>query len=182
VEARFSLDALVREVVEIGRVDSLHEVSLHVQNIAVEKSYEVSVADLENGVASVAVCVDMSTPSSHDGWDIVLADESSSCLEASSPTERVKDIVYAEDYVSEDAVLCADLVSAERVNVNWLLWAHNTIIDFNALTEEELVEFFDIITCAEDALVVPEVLEVITANPLLNVLMSISKVSLEASS
>lgn len=94
----------------------------------------------------------------------------------------MKDIVYAEDYVSEDAVLCADLVSAERVNVNWLLWAHNTIIDFNALTEEELVEFFDIITCAEDALVVPEVLEVITANPLLNVLMSISKVSLEASS
>ena len=36
VAARFSLDALVREIVEVGRVDSLHEVSLDVQNVAVE--------------------------------------------------------------------------------------------------------------------------------------------------
>ena len=36
VEARFPLDALVREVVEVGGVDSLHEVSLHVENVAVE--------------------------------------------------------------------------------------------------------------------------------------------------
>ena len=132
-------------------------------------------------MASVAVRVNMSASSSHDGWDIVLADESGSCLEASSSTESVQDVVDAEDHISEDAVLCADLMSSESVNVNWLLWAHNTVIDFDALTEEELMEFFNIIASTEDALVVPEVLEVIAANPLLNVLMSISQVSLEAS-
>jgi hypothetical protein len=157
-------------------------VSLHVQNVTVEKSYEVGVADLEDAVASVAVRVNMSTSSSHDGWDIVLADESSSCFEASSSTESVQDVVDAEDHISEDAMLCADLMRSESVNVNWLLWAHNTVVDFNALTEEELMEFFNIITSTEDALVVPEVLEVIAANPLLNVLMSISQVGLEASS
>ena len=132
-------------------------------------------------MAGVAVRVNMSASSSHDGWDIVLADESGSCLEASSSTESVQDVVDAEDHISEDAVLCADLVSSESVNVNWLLWAHNTVIDFDALTEEELMEFFNIIASTEDALVVPEVLKVVAANPLLNVLMSISQVSLEAS-
>ena len=132
-------------------------------------------------MASVAVRVNMSTSGSHDGWDIVLADESGSCFEASSSTESVQDVVDAEDHISEDAVLCADLMRSERVNVNWLLWAHNTVVDFNTLTKEELVEFFNIIASTEDALVVPEVLEVIAANPLLNVLMSISQMSLEAS-
>ena len=36
VEARCSLDALVREVVEISRVDCLHQVALDVQHIAIE--------------------------------------------------------------------------------------------------------------------------------------------------
>ena len=132
-------------------------------------------------MASVAVRVNMSTSGSHDGRDIVLADESGSCFEASSSTESVQDVVDAEDHISEDAVLCADLVRSESVNVNWLLWAHNTVVDFNTLTKEELMEFFNIIASTEDALVVPEVLEVIAANPLLNVLMSISQMSLEAS-
>ena len=133
-------------------------------------------------MASVAVRVNMSTSGSHDGWDVVLADESGSCFEASTSTESVQDVVDAEDHLAEGAMLCADIVRSERVNVNWLLWAHNTVVDFNTLTEEELMEFFNIITSTEDALVVPEVLEVIAANPLLNVLMSISQVSLEASS
>ena len=124
--------------------------------------------------------VHVSASSSHNAWDIVLTDESSACLEASASTECMDDIVDAEDHVAEHAMLRADLVVCQGVDVNWLLWAHDAIVDFDALAEEELVKFLDILANTEDALVVPEVLEVVAADPFPQVLVRVLQMSLEA--
>ena len=131
-------------------------------------------------MAHVAMRVDVGAPGPHDAWDIVLTDESSSCLEASAATERMDDVVDAENHVTKHAVLWPDLVVCQSVDVNWLLWAHDAVVDFDALAEEELVKFLYILANTEDALVVPEVLEVITANPFPHVLVRVLQMSLEA--
>lgn len=47
------------------------------------------------------------------------------------------------------------------------------------LAKEKFVKLFHIITCSKHALVIPEVVKVITANPIMHVLMIIIKVDLE---
>ena len=49
----------------------------------------------------------------------------------------------------------------------------------NTLAKEKLVKLFHIITCSKHTLVVPEVVKVIAANPVMHVLMIIIKVDLE---
>ena len=47
------------------------------------------------------------------------------------------------------------------------------------LAQEKFMEFLNIITGSEHALVIPEVVKIITANPIMHVLMFIIKVDLE---
>ena len=61
-------------------------------------------------MASVAMRVDISASSSHDCWNIVFADEGGPCLEASTTTESMHDIVDAEDHVAEDAVFWTNVM------------------------------------------------------------------------
>lgn len=103
-----------------------------------------------------------------------------SCFEATSTTESVHDIVYTEDHISEDAVLWTNVEIRQIVNFDWWLWAENAIVDINALPKEQLVKFINIITGAKHAFVVPEVIKVIAADPLSQILVFIIKMNLEA--
>ena len=39
-------NAFMRKIVEVCRVNSLNQMSLHIEYVAIEKSYEISIADL----------------------------------------------------------------------------------------------------------------------------------------
>ena len=128
-----SHDALVREIVEIGRVNSFYQVSLNVHDITIDESYEISVADLEHIVSGIIVHVDIDASSLHDYRDVIFTNERHACFEASSTTEGMHYIVDAENDIAEDAVLWTDLMIAQSVNVHGLLWANNAVIDVDAL-------------------------------------------------
>lgn len=74
-------------------------------------------------------------------------------------------IVNTENYVTKDAVFWTNVMVCQSMDVYWLLWADNAIVDLYALSEEELVQFINIIADTEHAFVLPEVVEIITANP-----------------
>ena len=69
---------------------------------------------------------------------------------------------------------------SQLVNVDWWLWAENTIMNINALSKEQLVKFINFIASTKHAFVVPEVIKVITTDPLSQILMFIIKMNLEA--
>ena len=175
-----SHDAFMREIVEIRGVDGLHQVALNTEHLAVEKSYEVGVADLEDVVTRVIVDMDIGTSSPHDCWNIVLTDKSVSSFEAPTSTEGVHNIVNTENHVAKDAMLWPDIMFSQSVDVHCLLWADNAVVDLYALSKEELVKFINFIADTEHALVIPEMIEVITANPFPYVLVLIPQVCLEA--
>ena len=87
-------------------------------------------------MASLIVHVDINTTSSHDCWDIVFTDESVPSFEAASSTESMHDIVYAENYIAENAVLWTNVEVSQLVNVDRFLWAKNTFMDVYTLSKE----------------------------------------------
>lgn len=68
------------------------------------------------------------------------------------------------------------------MDVNCLLWANNTIVEINTLSKEELMQLINIITDAKHAFVIPEVFKIITADPLLQILVFIMQMCLETCS
>ena len=89
-------------------------------------------------------------------------------------------IINAENHISEDAVLRTNFEVSQIMNVDWWLWAENTIMNINTLSKEQLVKFINIIASTKHAFVVPEVIKVITTDPLSQILVFIIKMNLEA--
>ena len=131
-------------------------------------------------MASLVVLMDVNASCSHDTWNIVFTNESVSCFEATSTTESVHNIIHTKDHITKDAVLWTNVEVTQSVNVDWLLWAENTIVDINALPKEQFVKVINIIADTKHTFVVPEVIKVITAYPLSHILVFIIKMNLEA--
>ena len=124
--------------------------------------------------------VDIRASSSHNAWNIVFTNESVSCFEATSSTEGMHDVIYAQDNITKDAMLWTNVDVSQGMNADWWLWAKNTIMYINALPKEQLVKFVNIITDSKHALMIPKVIKVITAHPLSHILVFIIKMDLEA--
>jgi len=103
-----------------------------------------------------------------------------SSFKASATTESTHNIAHTENHVAKDAVIWADVMVRKCVDVHCLLWAYDTLVNLHALSEEELVKFINVITGTEHAFVTPEMLKVITADPLPDVLVLVPQVCLEA--
>lgn len=101
------------------------------------------------------------------------------CLEAAASAESVHNIVYSENHVAKDPMLLPNLVGCQRVDVHRLLWADYGIVSCHALPEEEFVKFVDFVADSEDAFVIPEVVQIVAADPFLNVLVVVLQMSLE---
>ena len=97
--------------------------------------------------------------------DIVVTEESLSNLKASSTTESSENITFANDCISDHSVIISEHLMCDRVQWKYLAWADACSHDVYAVAEEEFVYFFYLFTYAEDALVSPVVLKIITADP-----------------
>ena len=89
-------------------------------------------------------------------------------------------IIHTKDHITKNAVLWTNIEVSQSVNVDWLLWAENTIVDIYALPKEQFVKVINIIADTKHTFVVPEVIKVITAYPLSHILVFIIKMNLEA--
>ena len=88
-----SHDTLVRQVIKVCRVNCFNQMALNIENISINQSYEICIANLENIVTSLIVLMDINTSSSHNSWNVIFADKSVACLKASSSSECMHNIV-----------------------------------------------------------------------------------------
>ena len=88
-----SHDTLVRQVIKVCRVNCFDKMALNIENISINQSYEICIANLENIMASLIVLMDINASSSHNSWNVIFADESVACLKASSSPECMHNIV-----------------------------------------------------------------------------------------
>ena len=153
--------------------------ALNIENISINQSYEICVANLENIVASLVVLMDINTSSSHNSWDVIFTNESVACLKASSSSECMHYIVNTQDHITKDAVFWAHVDVSEFMDVDSFLWAQDWVVHINTLSKEKLMEFFHVVASSKHALVVPEVVEIIAADPLHHILVIIIKMDLE---
>lgn len=111
----------------------------NVENISVEESNEVCVANLMTIVTSVIMRVDIDTSGFHNCWNIIFAYVSVGCLETSATTEGVHNVVYSKNYVTENSMLRTKFMIRQAMNVHWHLGADYTIIYIDTLTEENFM-------------------------------------------
>ena len=123
--------------------------------------------------------MNINTSGSHYGWDIIFTDKSVSCLEASASTERMHNVIDAQNYIAKDTVLRPHIYFREGMNVDCFLWAQHGVVHMHTLAQEKFVEFLNIITSSKHALMIPEMVEIITANPVKHALMIVIEVNLE---
>ena len=67
--------------------------ALNIEDISINQSYEICIANLENIMASLIVLMDINASSSHNSWNVIFADKSVACLKASSSPECMHNIV-----------------------------------------------------------------------------------------
>ena len=123
--------------------------------------------------------MDIDTSGSHYGWDVILTDESVSCFEASTSTERMHYVIHTQNYIAENTVLWPHVYCREGMNVDWFLGTKHGIMNVHALAQEEFVEFLNIITSSEHALMIPQMVEIVSAYPVKHALMIVIEVNLE---
>ena len=154
--------------------------ALHIENISVDESYEICIANFEYVVPCLVVLMDVDTACSHDGWDIVLTNEGVPSLEAPASAECVHYVIHTQDDVSKNAIFRANVHVRQFVDVDWLLRAQDRVVHVHALTQEQFVQLLNVVACSEHALVVPEVIQVVPAHPVHHVLVLIVEVNFEA--
>ena len=111
VVIRLRLDALMGQIVEVGRELGLeHVLALHVHGLTVEQIEEILPADVEDVVSTklANVLVHLHAARAEQLRNVVVAEEGRSHLEAPSPAEGPLDVTVPEDGVSEHAVLIAE--------------------------------------------------------------------------
>ena len=113
--------------------------SLHVQYVAIDKSYEVSIANPEVVMSRIIVQVDIGASSLHNQWDVILADEGHASFEASSTTEGMHDVAYSKYHITENSMLRTNFMIRQAMNVHWHLGTDYTIIYIDTLTEEDFM-------------------------------------------
>ena len=131
-------------------------------------------------MACLVVLVHIDAASAHNSWDVVFTNESVPCFKAPATTERVHYVINAQDHVAEDSILGADVHVRQFVDVDCFLGAQDRVVHVYALTQEQFVQLFDVVACPKHALVVPEVVEIVPADPVHHVLVLIVKVNFEA--
>ena len=123
--------------------------------------------------------MNINTSGSHYGWDVILTDESMSCFETSASTERMHYVIHTQNYIAEDTVLRPHVHRREGMNVDWFLGTQHGVMHVHTLAQEEFVEFLNIITSSEHALMIPQMVEIVSAYPVKHALMVVTEVDLE---
>ena len=176
-----SLDALVRQVVEVAAEVCLEHRVACLDHVAVEQVHEVLTADIVDSVANVLVMLmDLHATSGEQVWDVILTEESLCDLEASSTTEGSEDVTDTNDSMSDHTMVITKHSRSDGIDWHDLAWADLGILHVDAVTQEELVHLLDFLAGAKDALMAPVVLQVISADPLARVLVLVGQSSLEA--
>ena len=121
----------------------------------------------------------INTSGSHYRWDVILTDESVSCFEASASTERMHYVIHAQNYIAENTVLRPHVYCREGMNVDWFLGTQHRVMHMHTLAQEEFVEFLNIITSSKHALMIPQMVEIVSAYPVKHALMIVIEVNLE---
>ena len=158
----------------------LQHVVADLNHIAVEKFYEVLAAHIKGAVSSVVVLVHLHAARAEELWDVSVAEESVRDLETSSTTESSQNVTEADNGITNYSVVIAKHLLGDRVDGKYLTWADAGAHELDTLTMEEFVHLFDFFTGTKDALVTPEVLKVITADPFACSLVFIGQSCLEA--
>lgn len=182
VVAILSLDALMREVIEVRAELCLEHVIVDVDHVAVHDTHEVLSAHIEDVVACGVVLVHLHAASLEQIGDVVLTEECRCYFEASSTAESSRNIVNSNDGVTDDYMVLSEHLRGDVVKMDDLTWADLGLKDVDAGSKEELVHLLDLLTSSKNALVPPEVLEVISADPFTRALVLVSKGRHEARS
>mmetsp|Transcript_31292 Transcript_31292/g.38706 ORF Transcript_31292/g.38706 Transcript_31292/m.38706 type:complete len:220 (-) Transcript_31292:260-919(-) len=176
---RLVLHALVRVVIEIGREMSLEHVTIHADHVAVHQAHEVLTAHIKHVVTRVVMLMHLHAASTEEGRDVVLAEERRSYFEAATTTECTIDVIFADNGIADHMVVLPEHLLRNVIEWVDLAWADLRVVELDAVAQEQLVQFFNFGAGTEEALVSPEVLEVITAHPLIDFLIQVSQRCLE---
>lgn len=109
---------------------------LHIENISVDKPYEIRIANFEDVVPCLVVLMDIDTACSHDGWDIVFTNKGVPSLEAPATAECVHYVIHTQDNVSENAIFRANVHVRQLVDVDCFLRAQDGVVHIHTLTQE----------------------------------------------
>ena len=89
-------------------------------------------------------------------------------------------MTHPEDPITEDSLVRSQHLCSKICQVNDITRTHVGLMEINTLAQQNLVQFINIITCSKQALVLPELDQVMMAHPLMHILILITYVYLHA--
>lgn len=153
---------------------------VNIDQLTVHQAHEVIAANVEHVVASLVMLVNLHAAGLEQVRDVVLAEVGLRYLKTSASAESSSEVRDADDCVTEDAVVVTKHLRRDLAEFIDLAGANFCVVNVNTAAKEEFVHLLDLLAGAEDTFVPPEVLEVVSANPLTCALVFVSHGRLEA--
>ena len=112
------LDALVGQIVKVGREVSLEHVAAiaDVDDIAVEEADKVLSAHVKHVVARAIMLVHLHAAGAEQLWNVVFAEESRTHLEAPAAPEGPEDVTDADHRVTNHAMVITEHLMGDVVD------------------------------------------------------------------